>query len=110
MTRRRRWFSILTALAIVPCLFAAALAAWGQDAPTVPVEQAAIKSPVQQAEPAPRPPRERMAVYVLLAWVWFSIVALLGFLRLRIREADRVFRMGLDRAAEKNRRSPGPDA
>lgn len=107
MTRRRSWFSILTALAIVPCLFATALAALGQDAPTAPVDQAAIKSPVQQAAPAPRPPKERMAVYVLLAWVWFSIVALLGFLRLRIREADRVFRMGLGRAADKKPEESG---
>jgi hypothetical protein len=49
-----------------------------------------------------------MAVYVLLAWVWFSIVALLGFLRLRIREADRVFRMGLDRAAENKPKESRP--
>jgi hypothetical protein len=108
MTRRRSRLSILTALVIVPCLFATALAALGQDAPAAPVDQAAIKSPVQQAAPAPRPPKERMAVYVLLAWIWFSIVTLLGFLRLRIREADRVFRMGLDRAAEKKPKESRP--
>ncbi len=50
---------------------------------------------------APRPAKERMAVYVLLAWVWLSIGVLLGLLRLRVREADRVFRMGLERPAEK---------
>jgi hypothetical protein len=42
-----------------------------------------------------------MSVYVLLAWVWFSIAVLLWLLRLRVREADRVTSMGLDRAAEK---------
>jgi hypothetical protein len=43
-----------------------------------------------------------MSVYVLLAWVWLSIAVLLWLLRLRVREADRVTSMGLDRAAEKN--------
>jgi hypothetical protein len=42
-----------------------------------------------------------MSVYVLLAWVWLSIAVLLWLLRLRVREADRVTSMGLDRAAEK---------
>ncbi len=65
--------------------------------------QASVKpaaAPGQEAPVAPRPPRERMAVYVLLAWVWLSIIVLLGLLRLRVREADRVHRMGLNRAAE----------
>jgi hypothetical protein len=48
-----------------------------------------------------------MAVYVLLAWVWLSIAVLFGLLRLRVREADRVFRMGFDRAAEKAPKGPG---
>jgi hypothetical protein len=42
-----------------------------------------------------------MSVFVLLAWVWLSITVLLGLLRLRVREADRVTSMGLDRAAQK---------
>ena len=97
MTKRRRIISVLTILALGPCLFAAALAAWGQDAPKAPVEQAAVTAPAQEAAPAPRPPRERMAVYTLLAWVWLSIAALFWLLRLRVREADRVFHMGLRR-------------
>lgn len=58
---------------------------------------------------APRPAKERMAAYVLLAWVWLSIGVLLGLLRLRVREADRVFRMGLERQAEKTLKNLVPD-
>jgi hypothetical protein len=48
-----------------------------------------------------------MSVYVLLAWVWFSIAVLLWLLRLKVRETDRVYSMGLDRAAEKTPKGSG---
>ncbi|OGD11819.1 MAG: hypothetical protein A2Y86_01445 [Candidatus Aminicenantes bacterium RBG_13_62_12] len=78
-----------------------------QETPQVALKPAPENTPGQETPAAPRPPREQMAVYVLLAWVWLSIAVLLGLLRLRVREADRVFRMGLDRAAEKTPRGPG---
>ena len=71
-----------------------------QDARQPSLTQAAATTPEQAPPAVPRPPKERMSVYVLLAWVWLSIAVLLGLLRLRVREADRVFHMGLDRAAE----------
>jgi hypothetical protein len=48
-----------------------------------------------------------MAVYVILAWVWISIAVLLGSLRSRVREADRVQRMGLHGAGEGSSKGPG---
>ena len=81
-----------------------------QETPQPSLKPAAANTPGQETPAAPRPPKERMAVYVLLAWVWFSIAVLLGLLRLRVREADRVFRMGLDRAAEKGPRGQDTDA
>jgi hypothetical protein len=57
--------------------------------------QTAITAPKEGSAVPPRPPKERMGVAVLLAWVWLSIAVLIGILRLRVREADRVFRMGL---------------
>lgn len=78
-----------------------------QEAPQAAVKPAAATAPGQETPAAPRPARERMAVYVLLAWVWLSIAVLLGLLRLRVREADRIFRMGLNRAVEKPPKGPG---
>ena len=78
-----------------------------QEAPQATIKPAAATTPAQETPAAPRPARERMAVYVLLAWVWLSIAVLLGLLRLRVREADRIFRMGLNRAAEKAPKGPG---
>jgi hypothetical protein len=78
-----------------------------QETPQASLKPAAATTPGQEAPAAPRPARERMAVYVLLAWVWLSIAVLLWLLRLRVREADRIFRMGLNRAAEHSPKGPG---
>ena len=78
-----------------------------QEAPKAAVKPVAATAPGQETPAAPRPARERMAVYVLLAWVWLSIAVLLWLLRLRVREADRIFRMGLNRAVEKPPKGPG---
>lgn len=107
MSGRRRWVSALTILALGPCLFAAALGDRGQDAPKAPAGQEAVNTPAQEAAPAPRPPRERMAVTTLLAWVWLSIAVLFWLLRLRVREADRVFHMGLHRPTGKTPEDAG---
>lgn len=56
---------------------------------------------------AARPGRERMAVYVILGWVWLAVAVLLGLLRQRVREADRVHRMGFFGGGQAGRREPG---
>ena len=63
--------------------------------------QTAVTAPKGESAVPPRPPKERMGVAVLLAWVWLSIAVLIGILRLRVREADRVFRMGLHKTGHK---------
>jgi hypothetical protein len=107
VSRRRR------ALAAAGLLLLGALLASGQlEARVQEPAQASLK-PAADAPPGPdkpaaaRPAKERMAVNVILAWVWLSIAVLLGFLRLRVREADRVHRMGLQRAGEGPRGGPG---
>ena len=80
-----------------------------QATPQPSLKPATATAPGQEppAPAAPRPARERMSVYVLLAWVWFSIAVLLWLLRLKVRETDRVYSMGLDRAAEKTPKGSG---
>lgn len=48
-----------------------------------------------EVRPAPLTPREKVGLPVFLACLWLAIAFLLYFLRLRVREADRVFRTGL---------------
>ena len=77
-----------------------------QEAAQASVKPAAA-APGQEKPAALRPAKERMAVYVILGWVWFSIGVLLWILRLRIREADRVHRMGLSRAGKAQPKGSG---
>jgi beta-lactamase regulating signal transducer with metallopeptidase domain len=38
--------------------------------------------------------REAVGIYVFLAWIWLSIIVLVYFLRLKIKEVDRLHRLG----------------
>lgn len=106
MKGRRRAIAVAGVLLLGALLAAGWLEAEIQDAPPVSVKPAAA-SPGHENPAAARPVKERMAVYVILAWAWLSIAVLLGFLRLRVREADRVHRMGLFRAGDGSPQEPG---
>jgi hypothetical protein len=63
-------------------------------APAVPAAKKPAKKEVIRTEPivpAFSGIREETAVYVFYAWLWFSIVIMLYFLRLWVKEADRVY-------------------
>lgn len=106
MNGRRRVIAA-AAIFVLGALVAAGLLEARVQAPAQASVKPAAAAPGQEKPAAVRPARERMAVYVVLAWVWLSIAVLLGFLRMRIREADRVHRMGLVRAAERSLKGPG---
>lgn len=108
MTGKRRL--IAAGLLLAAALAAPALA----PAPSQEPSGATTLTPVAAGDGVPegspiaaRPAKERMAVYVLLAWVWLLIAVLFVLVRLRAREADRTFRLGLDRAVERSPRNPG---
>jgi hypothetical protein len=64
-------------------------------APAAPAAKKPIKKDVIRTEPivpAFSGIKERTAVYVFYAWLWLSIVMLIYFLRLWIKEADRVYK------------------
>jgi hypothetical protein len=107
VSKRKRWIPILAALALASCLTGMVLEARGQDVPKAPAGQAAVKAPPGETAAAPRPPREGMTVNVLLAWTWLSIGVLFWLIRLRVREADRVYHMGLRGPAAKTPRDAG---
>lgn len=96
---RRRMIAAAGILVLGFLLAAGLLEARVQEAAQASVKPAA-SAPGPENPAAVRPARERMAVYVILGWVWFTIGVLLWILRLRVREADRVHRMGLVRAGE----------
>lgn len=50
---------------------------------------------------APRDIKQKTAILVFVAWIWVSILVLVYFLRLKIKEADRLYRLRFF-AAKKN--------
>jgi len=106
VSRRRRAIAAAGLLLLGALVASGWLEARVQESPQASLKPAA-NAPEQDKPAAPRPAKERMAVYVILAWVWLSIAVLLAFLRLRVREADRVHRMGLHRAGDGPPGAPG---
>jgi len=43
--------------------------------------------------PGPQDMVEKIGISVFLAWIWISIVVLIYFLRLKIKEADRLYEL-----------------
>jgi len=103
---RRRALAATGLLLLGSLLASGLLEARVQDPAQTSLKPAADAPPGQDKPAAARPAKERMAVSVILAWVWLSIAVLLVFLRMRVREADRVHRMGLQRAGEGPPRGP----
>ena len=77
----------------------ASLAAPNADSQAAPVPPPATKKPAKKAPekrtetivPAFSGIKEQTAVYVFYGWLWLSIVVLIYFLRLWVKESDRVY-------------------
>ncbi len=51
----------------------------------------------EQAEkihPGPQNIKEKIAIYVFIAWLWISIVIIVFLLCLKIKEADHLYQLG----------------
>lgn len=64
-----------------------------QQAPPPPAPQASPEPEAERVIPAPKDVRESSGIWFFLGWVWLSILVLAYFLRLKIREADRLYRL-----------------
>jgi hypothetical protein len=104
---RRRWAIAAAGILLGGALLAAEWPeARAQEAAQTSLQPAADRSGLERPAAA-RPAKERMAVYVILTWVWLLIFVLLGFLRMRAREADRVHRMGFLGPDKEDPKGPG---
>jgi hypothetical protein len=43
--------------------------------------------------PAPKDQKEAIGIYVFLVWIWVSILVLIYFLRLKVKETDRIHQL-----------------
>lgn len=52
------------------------------------------KSEIETIVPGPKDVKQATAIYVFLGWIWLSIGILIFFIRLKIKEVDRLHRLG----------------
>jgi hypothetical protein len=66
-------------------------------AQTVPastkIQTAQAQPKPEDIVPGPHNIKERTAIYVFLGWLWISIAVLVYFLRLKIKEIDRIYNL-----------------
>ena len=53
-----------------------------------------VEDEVETIVPAATGIKQATAIYVFLGWIWLSIGILIFFLRLKIKEVDRLHRLG----------------
>ena len=66
-----------------------------QEAPSLQQSQEArSETDAEVIVPAPTDIKQATAIYVFLGWIWLSIGVLIFFLRLKIKEVDRLHQLG----------------
>ena len=75
---------LITLCAFLLVAYAIAMSVWSLQAPAKPETDRII--------PSPQNIKEGTAIYVFLGWVWVSVVVLIYFLRLKVKEVDRLYR------------------
>ena len=88
--RSRRWWIALWALAGACLLVVFSVNVSAQENPPETSAATQEEAPEEVLHPGPKDLKERWSIYVFVAWMWFSITVLIYFIRLHIREADRV--------------------
>jgi len=79
------------------CLFSAVFSlerSFGQQiTPEKQEKSLQAESKPEKIIPSPKNIKERTALYVFIGWMWLAIFVLIFILRLKIKEADRLYRL-----------------
>jgi cytochrome c biogenesis factor len=62
-----------------------------QAAPQAKAKEAQAKPQPERVVAAPQNIRESSHIYVFVGWMWVSIAVLIYFLRLKVKESDRLY-------------------
>lgn len=62
------------------------------------VTQAQTSTPQEKEEPekiagTPKDAKQKTGIWVFVVWMWISVFVIIYFLRLKIKEADRLYRL-----------------
>ncbi len=65
-----------------------------QDTPDEQSQAAQVEKEKEKIVPSPKNIKESTGLYVFVGWVWLAVFVLVFFLRLKIKEVDRLYRLG----------------
>jgi len=94
---KRRQVSVLGMIVLLLLIFTSVQAEWlvFHKKPSPQEKQGEpLMGEEETIVPAPKNIVEATAVYIFLGWIWLSIVILIFFLRLKIKEVDRLHDLG----------------
>ncbi len=107
MTGRTGFPTIAAAVLVAALACAVAGLGRAQSVPTSAKIQTAQAQPKpEEIVSGPQNIKERTAVYVFLGWIWLSIVVLVCYLRLKIKEIDRLYDLRFFSAADQPEENP----
>lgn len=90
MMKKRKWIVLC---ACVVALHAFVLVRPGSAQQVEQKEKAKVVKELEEQDeivPGPKDIKESTGIYVFVSWLWLSIVILIFFLRLKIKEVDRL--------------------
>lgn len=91
-TRRVRIRKGLVFMIALALLLSQASSVFAQQAlPSAKSQQPQVKAEPEKIIPSPQNIKESTAIVVFLVWMWISIAVLIYFLRLKIKEVDRLY-------------------
>lgn len=65
-----------------------------QDTPEEQSQAAQAEKEKEKIVPSPKNIKESTGLYVFVGWIWLAVFVLVFFLRLKIKEVDRLYRLG----------------
>jgi hypothetical protein len=65
-----------------------------QDKPEEQIQVTQAQKEKEKIVPSPKNIKESTGIYVFVGWIWLAVFILVFFLRLKIKEVDRLYRLG----------------
>jgi len=65
-----------------------------QDTPEEQSQAAQAEKEQEKIVPSPKDIKESTGISVFVGWIWLAVFVLVFFLRLKIKEVDRLYRLG----------------
>lgn len=88
---KKKWLRVFFLLNVFSLSFFLINENFGQQ--VSPEKQSQVEKKAEKIVASPRNIKEATGIYVFIGWMWLAILVLIYFLRLKIREVDRLYHL-----------------